>query len=91
MLYALMAWDKPGALDLRLANRPAHLAYLTDTGVVRQAGPLLGPDEKPCGSLIILEVPDMAAAQTWADADPYAQAGLFDTVQIRPWNRVIDA
>ena len=91
MLYALIAWDKPGALDLRLQNRPDHLAYLKDSGVVRQAGPFLGTDEKPCGSLIILEVDDMAAAEAWADADPYAKAGLFETVRIAPWNRVLEA
>ncbi|WP_299684662.1 YciI family protein [uncultured Tateyamaria sp.] len=91
MFYALMAWDKSGALDLRMAHRPDHLAYLKDSGVVRQAGPFLDADEKPCGSLIVLDVPDMAAAQAWADADPYAKAGLFDTVRIAPWNRVLDA
>ena len=90
MFFALMAWDKPGALDLRMENRPDHLAYLTDTGVVRQAGPFLDEDGKPCGSLIVLDVPDMAAAQAWADGDPYARAGLFEAVRIAPWNRVLE-
>ena len=89
MFFALMAWDKPGALELRMQHRPAHLAYLEDTGVVRQAGPFLDVAGQPCGSLIVLEVADMAAAQAWADADPYATAGLFETVRISAWNRVI--
>ena len=90
MFYALMAWDKPGALELRMENRPDHLAYLKETGVVRQAGPFLDADGNPCGSLIVLDVPKMAAAQAWADNDPYAKAGLFETVRIAPWNRVLD-
>ena len=90
MFFALMAWDKPGALDVRLANRPDHLAYLKDSGVVRQAGPFLDEDDKPCGSLIVLEVADMAAAQAWAHAAPYARAGLFEAVRIAPWNRVMN-
>ncbi|MEL6452892.1 MAG: YciI family protein [Pseudomonadota bacterium] len=89
MLFALMAHDKDGALDVRMENRPAHLAYLDSTGVVTQAGPFLDADGNPCGSLIVLDVADMAAAQAWADADPYAQAGLFRDVQIMAWKQVI--
>lgn len=89
MLYALMAWDNAGALNVRMENRPAHLAYLESTGVVRQAGPFIDADGNPCGSLIVLEVEDMAAAQTWADNDPYAKAGLFREVQISAWKQVI--
>jgi hypothetical protein len=89
MLYALMAWDKAGALDIRKANRPDHLSYLDSTGVVRQAGPFLDADGLPCGSLIVLEVADMAAARIWAESDPYAKAGLFREVQISAWKQVI--
>ena len=91
MLFALMAFDKDGALDVRMDNRPAHLAYLDSTGVVKQAGPFLDEAGNPCGSLIVLEVPDMAAAQAWADNDPYAKAGLFRDVQIKAWKQVIGA
>ncbi len=28
MLIAVICTDKPGALDIRLANRDAHIAYL---------------------------------------------------------------
>lgn len=89
MLFALMAFDKDGALDVRMDNRPAHLEYLKNTGVVKQAGPFLDDDGNPCGSLIVLDVADMAAAQAWADSDPYAKAGLFRDVQIRAWKQVI--
>ncbi len=88
MLIALIARDKPGALQTRLDNRAAHLAYIEETGVVSQAGPLL-EDEAMIGSLIILEVEDMAAAQDWARNDPYALAGLFASVELIPWKRVI--
>ena len=89
-LFALMCLDKPGQADLRAATRAEHLAYVAETGVVAQAGPLL--DEAGTGmigSLIILDVPDRAAAVAWAGADPYAAAGLFDTVALYPWKKVI--
>ncbi len=89
MRFALMTKDKPGALQTRLDNREAHLAYIAETGVVEMAGPVLDDDGQMCGSLIILDVEDMAAAQAWADNDPYAKAGLFDSVTLRAWKKVI--
>lgn len=89
MLIALIARDKPGALQTRLDNREAHLAYIKETGVVSQGGPLLDDDGGMIGSLVILDVEDMAAARAWADNDPYAAAGLFDSVELIPWKKVI--
>lgn len=89
MLAALICTDKPGAIETRKANREAHLAYIRDTGIVRQAGPFLNAEGVMCGSLVILEVEDMAAAQDWAANDPYAKAGLFSDVRIEQWNRVV--
>ncbi len=89
MRFALMTKDKPGALQTRMDNREAHLAYIADTGVVEMAGPVLDDDGQMCGSLIVLEVEDLAAAQSWADNDPYAKAGLFSDVTLRAWKKVI--
>ncbi|MDE9450107.1 YciI family protein [Aliiroseovarius sp. Z3] len=89
MLTALICTDKPGAIDIRKANRDAHLAYIKDTGVVAQAGPFLDADGVMCGSLVILDVADRDAAQAWADGDPYAKAGLFSNVRIEQWNKVV--
>jgi uncharacterized protein YciI len=89
MRFALMTKDKPGALQTRMDNREAHLAYITATGVVEMAGPVLDDDGQMCGSLIVLDVEDLAAAQAWADNDPYAKAGLFEAVTLRAWKKVI--
>lgn len=89
MLFALICNDKPGHLETRKTNRNAHLAYIAETGVVAQAGPFLDEAGEMCGSLVILDVADRAAADAWAADDPYAKAGLFDTVEIRAWKRVI--
>lgn len=90
MHFILICEDKPGALDLRLANRDAHLAYARATGVVRAAGPTLAEDGQTMnGSLLVIEVADRAAAEAFAAGDPYAKAGLFQTVTIRPWRWVI--
>ena len=89
MFVALIAKDKPGAQAIRAENRPAHLKYLKSTDVIAQAGPLLDADGGMVGSLIILDVADIGAAQAWADSDPYAIAGLFGSVDLIHWNRVI--
>jgi uncharacterized protein YciI len=89
MLFALICDDKPGALEVRKANRAAHLDYIRETGVVAQAGSLLDDAGAMAGSLVILDVPDRAAAEAWVAGDPYGRAGLFERVAIRPWNRVV--
>lgn len=88
MAIALIARDKPDSLQVRLDNRPAHLDYLGQTDAVMHAGPLLDDAEKPCGSLVILDM-DLAQAETWAAGDPYAKAGLFASVELVRWNKVI--
>jgi len=88
MLFALVALDKPGALSIRQETRAAHLAYIAETGCVQMAGPFLDDAGDMVGSLLVLDLPDMAAAQAWAAGDPYAKAGLFETVTIRAWKKV---
>ena len=87
MLYAVICRDKPGHLQTRLDTRDSHVAYLKSTPVVL-AGPFLENGEM-CGSLVVVEQPDLAAAQAWAAGDPYAHAGLFESVSVTEWKRVI--
>lgn len=87
-LFAVICRDKPGALPVRIATREAHLAHIRDSGIVAMAGPLIEGGEM-CGSLVVLDAADLAAAQAWADADPYKAAGLFERVEITEWKKVI--
>ena len=89
MRFAVICTDKPGALPLRLDNRAAHLAYIEATGVVEMAGPFLDAEGKMTGSLVVLSVDSLTAAREWAAGDPYAKAGLFESVDIREWKKVI--
>lgn len=89
MLFALICRDKPGALQVRLDNRQAHLDHIEASGCVVHAGPFLDDDGQMCGSLVVLDVDDKSAARIWADADPYAKAGLFESVEISAWKKVI--
>lgn len=88
MLYALICRDRKGALETRKANRDKHLAYIKDTGCVTLAGPFLDNGEM-CGSLVVIDVADRAAAERWAAGDPYKAADLFDSVEILEWKRVV--
>jgi uncharacterized protein len=89
MRFALICLDKPNALQTRVENRSAHLEHLNTSGVVEQAGPFIDAAGQMCGSLIILNVGTKAEAEAWAAADPYAKAGLFQSVMIQEWKRVI--
>ena len=90
-LFLLLCTDKPGARDLRAATREAHLAYLAEHAAeVKLGGPWLDPDDEgPLGSMLVIEAPDLAAAQTFAAEDPYVRAGLFAEVRLTPWRLVI--
>jgi hypothetical protein len=98
MLYAIIASDAPESLDKRLAARPAHLArleQLKNEGRLVLAGPhpaIDSNDPGPAGfsgSLIVAEFESLAAAQSWADADPYRAAGVYASVLVKPFKQVL--
>jgi uncharacterized protein YciI len=91
MHFVVICLDKPNSLDLRLANRAAHLEYLRNhTKTIRTCGPLLDDDgETMIGSMLILDVPNREAADAVLAEDPYRKANLFGKVEVRPWRWVI--
>jgi len=89
-LFALFCVDKPNALDLRLATREAHLAYVRGfAGQMKLGGPLLDAKGDMAGSLIILDVADQAAADAFSAGDPYTKAGLWERVDIKPFKATL--
>lgn len=93
MLFAVIAKDKPGQIEVRKANREAHLAFLEALGdKVKLGGPLLDTSgESMTGSLLIIEAASVADATSIMSTDPYARAGLFQSIEIRPWKWVVKA
>lgn len=98
MLYAIVGEDVSDSLEQRLAARPAHLARLLEldsAGRMVLGGPfpsIDSPDPGPAGfsgSLIVAEFDSLAAAQAWADADPYVAAGVYARVTVRPFRQVL--
>ena len=87
MLYALICTDRDDAGSLRADTRPAHLEHLkAHSAQIRFAGPFTSEDGAQMnGSLLIVEAGSLAEAQAIADKDPYAKAGLFASVDVRPW------
>lgn len=83
--FVLTATDKPNALELRMATRQAHLDYVRGSDLVKLGGPLLDAAGEMSGSMLVLEAADLAAAEAFAAADPYAVAGLFEKVELRPF------
>ena len=87
MLYAAICTDKPGSLEKRKANRPEHLAYLKGLGdALVLAGPFTEEDGTSMnGSLIVVEAASLEDARKLITGDPFAKAGIFASVEIRPW------
>jgi len=98
MLYVIIGEDRADSLADRMEQRPAHLARLErlrDEGRLMLAGPcpaIDSPEPGPAGftgSVVIAEFESLAAAQTWADEDPYTRAGIFCNVTVKPFKRVL--
>jgi uncharacterized protein YciI len=90
--YAIHCIDKPQSSDLRVQTREEHLAHVRSVADdLLIAGPLLGDDGAPIGSLLIIDFEDRRAAMRFAAEDPYARAGLFGSVAVTAWRKVYPA
>lgn len=98
MYYIIISEDIENSLPLRKTSRPAHLArleVLRDAGRLLMAGPCPAIDaEDPgaagfSGSIIVAEFSDLAQAQQWADEDPYVAAGVYASVKVKPFKKVL--
>ena len=88
--FAIHCIDKADCADLRAETRSAHLAHINSfREQVLVAGPLLRPDGRAMGSLLIMEFDDREGALAFANADPYQLAGLFESRSITNWHRVL--
>jgi uncharacterized protein YciI len=90
-LFVFHGLDKAGALDVRKAARPAHLAWIeTLAPRVKIGGPMLADDgATPVGSMLVVEGETLAEAQALFAQDPYALAGLWQSTSVRPFNWLI--
>ncbi len=90
MHFVLYCLDKPGHGPVRAENRPAHLDYLkSKLEHIVVGGPMLGDDgETVLGSMLVIEAADRAEAEAFAAGDPYAKAGLFESVTISAYKKV---
>ncbi len=91
MLFVATCTDKPNSSALRQETRPRHLAYLNGLGPkLRVGGALLSADgASVLGSMLILEGADEAEIKAMLAQDPYAQAGLFASVDVKPWRQAV--
>jgi uncharacterized protein YciI len=98
MWYVIYSEDVENSLPLRKQTRTAHLAriqVLVDQGRVLVAGPCPAIDsEDPgeagfTGSLVIAQFDNLQQAQDWADTDPYAEAGVYAKVVVKPYKKVL--
>lgn len=97
MWYVIFSQDVENSLEKRLSVRSAHLARLQNLqneGRLLTAGPMPAIDSDTpgeagfTGSTVIAEFDSLKQAQAWADADPYIEAGVYQTVIVKPFKKV---
>jgi uncharacterized protein len=84
-LFALTCIDKENGLERRMGARKDHLAWVGGTGMLKLGGPFLDEKGDMAGSLMIIEADDIEAARRFNRDDPYTKAGLWRSVDIRPF------
>ncbi len=98
MYYAILSEDVDNSLPLRKQARPAHidrLNALNTEGRLLVAGPHPAADTSEpgeagfTGSLVIAQFESLQQAQQWADLDPYVSAGVYKTVTVKPFKKVL--
>ena len=98
MLYAIISEDIDDSIEKRRNTRREHLRRienLVNEGRVIVAGPHPSIDsDEPgnagfTGSLIIAEFPSLEEAEAWATSDPYALAGVYSKITVKPFKKVL--
>lgn len=89
MLYIIYQVDKPGGEAIRAANREAHFAYLDEhEDILVLGGAMLAEDGVTrTGSVLIVNVRNKAAAESFSVNEPFRKAGLFQRVEINRMRR----
>ena len=88
MYFVIHALDRSDSGDTRALARDGHLEYISKFEIVL-GGPLLDGSGAMCGSLIVVDLPDKAAAEALVADDPYTAAGLFEHVSIKVFRPVL--
>jgi len=90
MLWFVHGRDRPGTAELRHELTEAHWSFMDDFADVLVArGPTLTPDRtRATGSLHIVDLPDAAAARSFAFDEPNYRAGVYADVLIRRFTNV---
>lgn len=98
MWYAIISEDNANSLPLRVSAREKHierLRALADQGRLLIAGPHPAVDAEDAGaagftgSLVVAEFASLDDARDWAEDDPYVAAGVYRTVQVKPFKLVL--
>jgi uncharacterized protein YciI len=90
MYFMVIGTDKPGATPVRLATRARHRDWLRGpherVKVVLSGASLERDSTAMNGSLLVVAADGYEDVLAFSQADPYAHAGLFASVEIRRWD-----
>ena len=89
MLYMCYGVDGPEGASRREIAREEHFAYLKQNKDILVLGgaTLADEDDSRTGSLLVINVPDRAAADAFADGEPLRKAGVFASYTVSRMRR----
>ncbi|MEM5460156.1 YciI family protein [Paraburkholderia phytofirmans] len=92
MNYIVYCLDHDGMVEKRLANYDAHKAYLATSPVkTLVSGPVVAEDNQTMiGSFFLYESDSIEEVRSFNQADPFNEAGIWKTVDIRPFLKRVD-
>ena len=87
MLFIVSGRDHENGLAHRLEVRPQHRAYYESLGDdLVLSGPYLDGNGDPIGSMIVIRRESQAAAEAFAEGDPFVQEGVFASLTVSRWD-----
>jgi len=98
MWYAIISEDVENSLPLRKIHRPAHIERLQQLDASDRlliAGPHPAIDSSTpgeagfSGSLVVADFSSLLEAQAWADQDPFLLNGVYQSVNVKPFVKVL--
>jgi len=98
MWYAIISEDVENSLPLRVKAREAHLARMQELVTENRvliAGPHPAVDSEDSGSagftgsLVVIDFPSLEEAKAWANDDPYVAVGVYASVTVKPFKKVL--
>lgn len=91
-LYAMIGYDRPGAVARRDEIRAEHRTYVrANQGKIRLAGAFTNEQDEQIGSFIVFDADNPEQVWDWINKEPFYCDGIYEAVHVKRWGVAIGA